>query len=59
MNEKELIKFLLGELEKISNLKPETGSDIVKSIDNLVTTCFEARHLSIMAIIEAEKHFKN
>ena len=59
MNEKELITYLLGELDKISSIEPEKAIGLDKSVMNLTTAFFKAKHTALMAIIEAEKHLKN
>lgn len=59
MNEKELITYLLGELDKISSIEPEKAIGLDKSVMNLTTAFFKAKHTALMAIIEAEKHIKN
>lgn len=59
MNDKELITYLLGELEKISNIEPEKSIGLDKSVMNLATAFFKAKHTALMAIIEAEKQLKN
>ena len=59
MNEKELIKYLLGELDKISKIEPEKAIGLDKSITNLISAVFSAKITALKAIQEAEKHFKN
>ena len=59
MNEKELITYLLGELDKISKIEPEKAIGLDKSVMNLTTAFFKAKHTALMAIIEAEKNLKN
>ena len=59
MNEKELITYLLGELDKISKIEPEKAIGLDKSVMNLTTAFLKAKHTALMAIIEAEKHLKN
>ena len=55
MNDKELITYLLGELDKISSIEPEKAIGLDKSVMNLTTAFFKAKHTALMAIIEAEK----
>lgn len=59
MNDKELITYLLGELDKISRIEPEKSYGIEKFMSDLVSAMFKAKHTALMAIIEAEKHLKN
>ena len=55
MTDRELITYLLGELAKISNIEPEKAIGLDKSVMNLTTAFFKAKHTALMAIIEAEK----
>ena len=59
MNEKELITYLLGELDKISKIEPEKAIGLDKSVMNLTTAFFKAKYTALIAIIEAEKNLKN
>ena len=55
----EIIAYLLEELNKISSIEPEKAIGLDKSVMNLTTAFFKAKHTALMAIIEAEKHLKN
>lgn len=59
MTDKDLIKFLLGELDFISKIEPEKSQDLERSVGNLITSMFKSKHTALMAIIEAEKQLKN
>ena len=42
MNDKKLITYLLGELDKISSIEPEKAIGLDKSVMNLTTAFFKA-----------------
>lgn len=57
--DQEIIAYLLGELDKISKIEPEKSPDLERSVGNLITSMFKAKHTALMAIIEAEKQLNS
>ena len=53
MTDRELITYLLGELEKIEATKPDSTGTLDNSINSLIDTCFIHREIALTAVIKA------